>query len=82
MTVIEADFEQSLIEAISQGLPLVKKPYEEIARQIGCSESLVLKAFNDYVIAAISKDSALSYAIATSVTKPTVWWSGIFQTIA
>ena len=43
MTVIEADFEQALIEAISQGLPLVKKPYEQIAKQIGCSESLVLE---------------------------------------
>jgi len=43
MTVIDADFEQLLIEAISQGLPLVKRPYEQIAREIGCSESLVLE---------------------------------------
>ena len=37
------DFEKSLIEAISQGLPLVSRPYEEIARQINSTESRVIE---------------------------------------
>ena len=37
-------FEQSLIDVISNGLPLVSRPYEAIARQLGCSESRVVEA--------------------------------------
>ena len=43
MTVLKADFEKALIEALSQGLPLVKRPYEAIAKQLGCSEALVIE---------------------------------------
>ena len=46
MTVIDTDFEQSLIEAIGQGLPLVKKPYQQLARQLGCTESLVIEGIS------------------------------------
>ncbi len=38
----DSAFEIALIEKISQGLPLVKQPYAEIARQLGCSEAEVI----------------------------------------
>jgi len=43
MSVLHPDFEQALIEALSQGLPLVKRPYAAIAEQIGCTEALVIE---------------------------------------
>lgn len=43
MSVFDADFEKSLIEAIGQGLPMVSRPYEEIARQIGSTEPRVIE---------------------------------------
>ncbi len=42
MKVTDSNFEKSLIEAMSHGLPLVSRPYAQIAEQIGCSESEVL----------------------------------------
>ncbi len=35
-------FEKALIQAISEGLPLVAHPYATIASQLGCSESAVI----------------------------------------
>ena len=43
MSVINSEFEKSLIEAISRGLPLVSRPYELIARQIGSTEARVIE---------------------------------------
>ena len=43
MRVIQPDFEKALIEALSQGLPLVKRPYEEIAKQISSTEAQVIE---------------------------------------
>lgn len=42
MKVTDSNFEKSLIEVMSHGLPLVSRPYAQIAEQIGCSESEVL----------------------------------------
>ena len=42
MKVIDSDFEKALIEAISKGLPLVSRPYAQIAEQIGSSEAEVM----------------------------------------
>ncbi len=42
MTVTQPEFETALIEILSQGLPLVKQPYNAIAQQLGCSESHVI----------------------------------------
>ena len=38
----DSAFEKALIEAISEGLPLVKRPYQVIAEQLDCSESQVI----------------------------------------
>lgn len=43
MRVIDSGFEKSLIEAIGQGMPLVSRPYEAIAKQLGCNEAKVIK---------------------------------------
>lgn len=43
MRVDNPAFEQSLIEVIGQGLPMVSHPYEVIARQLGCSQSRVIE---------------------------------------
>jgi len=43
MSVFQPGFEKELIEALSQGLPLVKRPYEAIAKQIGSTEDLVIE---------------------------------------
>jgi len=43
MSVLKPEFEKALVEALSQGLPLVKRPYQAIAKQIGCSEALVIE---------------------------------------
>jgi DNA-binding Lrp family transcriptional regulator len=43
MSVLDLAFEKSLIEAISVGLPLVSRPYEAIAKQIGSTESRVIE---------------------------------------
>ncbi len=42
MIALEPTFEKALIAAISRGLPLVKRPYAEIASQIGSTEALVI----------------------------------------
>lgn len=39
-------FDQSLIEIIGSGLPLVSRPYEVIAKQLGCSESEVISGID------------------------------------
>lgn len=43
MSVLEPAFEQALIQAISKGLPLVKRPYAAIANDIGSTEALVIE---------------------------------------
>ena len=43
MSVFDAKFEKSLIQAIARGLPLVSRPYQEIARQIGSTEPRVIE---------------------------------------
>ncbi len=42
MTVLNPNLEQALIAVIEQGLPLVPRPYADIALQIGCSEQEVI----------------------------------------
>lgn len=42
----DSDFENALIEVISQGLPLVSHPYAAIAEQLGCSETQVIEGIN------------------------------------
>lgn len=46
MMVLDQDLEQSLIQAVEQGLPLVARPYAELAAQIGCSEQEVINGLN------------------------------------
>jgi len=43
MSVDDPFFEKSLIDAVSQGLPLVSQPYAAIAEQIGSSEARVIE---------------------------------------
>jgi DNA-binding Lrp family transcriptional regulator len=38
----DPDLTEALIAVISEGLPLVKRPYAEIARQLNCSETDVI----------------------------------------
>jgi DNA-binding Lrp family transcriptional regulator len=38
----DSPFEKALIQIISEGLPLVEKPYAAIATQLGCSETAVI----------------------------------------
>jgi len=38
----DSPFEKALIEIISEGLPLVERPYAAIATQLGCSEITVI----------------------------------------
>lgn len=40
---INSAFDKAIIEAIGNGLPLVKRPYLAIADQIGCQESQVIE---------------------------------------
>ena len=42
MKVLNFDLEQALISVIEQGLPLVARPYADVALQIGCSEQEVM----------------------------------------
>jgi DNA-binding Lrp family transcriptional regulator len=43
MSVFDPKFERRLIEATSQGLPLVSRPYAAIAKQIGSTEARVIE---------------------------------------
>ena len=43
MSVHDPEFEKRLIQATSQGLPLVSRPYAEIAKQIGSTEARVIE---------------------------------------
>lgn len=43
MRVLDFAFEAALIEAIGQGLPLVSRPYEAIAKRLGCNEAKVIE---------------------------------------
>jgi DNA-binding Lrp family transcriptional regulator len=49
MSVYDAEFEKCLIEAMSQGLPLVSHPYAEIAKQIGSTEAKVVEGIQGLV---------------------------------
>ncbi len=42
MKVLNPNLEQALIAVIEQGLPLVPRPYADLALQIGCSEQEVI----------------------------------------
>ncbi len=42
MKVLNPNLEQALIAVIEQGLPLVPRPYADLAMQIGCSEQEVI----------------------------------------
>ena len=46
----DTDLQESLIAIISEGLPLVKRPYDQIARQLDCSENDVIDGIK-YIIA-------------------------------
>jgi DNA-binding Lrp family transcriptional regulator len=48
--IMDLRFETALIEALSQGLPLVDRPYAEIARQIGSTEARVLKGVKEIML--------------------------------
>lgn len=50
MKVTEPALEQALIAAIEQGLPLVARPYEHIARQIGATEQEVMEGLHQLKI--------------------------------
>jgi len=43
MSVHDPEFERRLVEATSQGLPLVSRPYAAIAKQIGSTEARVIE---------------------------------------
>ena len=45
----EACLHEALIKIISAGLPLVKQPYAEIARQLNCSESAVIDGIKSII---------------------------------
>lgn len=45
--IAKPSFEEALIEAISEGLPLVKRPYAEIAERLNCSEAAVIDGIRD-----------------------------------
>ncbi len=49
MRVDNPAFEKSLIDVISQGLPLTGRPYAVIARQLCCSENQVLEVLQRLV---------------------------------
>lgn len=49
MSALDPAFENSLIEAISAGLPLVSRPYETIARQIGSTEARVIEGIQGII---------------------------------
>jgi DNA-binding Lrp family transcriptional regulator len=40
---------EALINTISEGLPMVKQPYAEIARQLNCSESAVIDGIKSLI---------------------------------
>ena len=40
---------EALIKIISEGLPLVKHPYAQIARQLNCSESTVIDGIKSII---------------------------------
>lgn len=46
MKVLNYDLEKALISVIEQGLPLVARPYADVAMQIGCSEQEVIDGLN------------------------------------
>ncbi len=46
MSVFDPEFEKRLIEATSQGLPLVSRPYAAIAKQIGSTEARVIEGIH------------------------------------
>jgi DNA-binding Lrp family transcriptional regulator len=45
----DSPFEKQLIQIISDGLPLVSQPYRQIARQLGCSEQVVIEGIQRIV---------------------------------
>ena len=45
-----SSFDQLLIDAISSGLPLVSRPYQAIAEQLGCSESDVIDGIENLML--------------------------------
>ncbi len=49
ISVLDPAFEKSLIGAISEGLPLVSRPYETIARQIGSTEARVIEGIQGII---------------------------------
>jgi len=42
----DSAFEKALIEIVGAGLPLVKRPYQAIAEQLGCNEAQVIDGIN------------------------------------
>jgi DNA-binding Lrp family transcriptional regulator len=45
-----SSFDKALIEIMSQGLPLVSRPYARIAEQLGSSEALVIKGIQQILL--------------------------------
>jgi len=50
MNLVDLSFEKSLIEVMSHGLPLVKRPYALIAEQIDSTEEQVLKGIKRIIL--------------------------------
>jgi len=50
MRTENSSFEKALIEIMSQGLPLVSRPYARIAEQLGSSEALVIKGIQQILL--------------------------------
>jgi DNA-binding Lrp family transcriptional regulator len=46
-TALNPRLHEALIESISAGLPLVKRPYAEIAERLGCSEAEVIDGIRE-----------------------------------
>lgn len=46
----DTDFDTALIEIISRGLPLVKRPYAAIAAELGCSEREVIEGIERFMM--------------------------------
>jgi len=45
--ILNPRFQEALIEIISEGLPLVKRPYAEIAARLNCSEAAVIDGIRE-----------------------------------
>ncbi len=50
-----SSFDNALIEIMSQGLPLVSRPYARIAEQLGSSEALVIQGIQQILLRGVPR---------------------------